>query len=88
MTPYAITALALAALLAAAAVHCIRRAARELDAIQRDAAADFTAHCDELLAIVHDTQPGRDEAARELMEEMWRLPAAEERNTLPRKEEL
>lgn len=88
MTPYAITALALAALLAGAAVHCIRRAAHHLRAIQRDSAANFGAHCDELLAIVHDAQPGRDENARELLEEMYRRPAVARRNTQPRKEEL
>lgn len=82
MTPYVITALALAALLAAGAVHCIRRAARLVDAIQRERAdADFTAHCDDLLAIIRDTQPGRDEAARLLLEDMYRQPAVARRNT-------
>ncbi|GAA2218871.1 hypothetical protein GCM10010400_76060 [Streptomyces aculeolatus] len=82
-------ALLAAGVLLAAAVHCIRRAAHHVRALQREyrdatAKTDFDNHCDELLAIVHDTQPGRNENARRLLEEMWRQPAATQRNTGPR----
>ncbi|WP_181785614.1 hypothetical protein [Streptomyces phytophilus] len=83
-------ALLAAAVLAAGAVR-LRRAARQVRALKRETAdAGFTAHCDELLAIVRDTQPGRDENARLLLEDMWRQDAAARRNTgpRPRKEEL
>lgn len=86
-----ILALLAAGVLVAWIARRIRRAARRLDGIQREtAAADFTTHCDELLAIVHDTQPGRNETARLLLEDMWRQDVATRRNTgpRPRKEEL
>lgn len=91
MTALAVALLAAAAVAGTAAYYCLSRAARLLnEALNEQAETDFDNHCDELLAIVHDTQPGRDENARQLLEEMWRRPAAARRNTgpRPRKEEL
>lgn len=83
MTALAVALLAAAALVGTAAYYCLTHASRLIDeALREQADADnFDTHCDELLAIVHDTQPGRDENARLLLEEMWRQDVAKRRNT-------